>query len=909
MPVNWDKIDAKKYKSSKTREKESPPKHPVLNFVRGELSKRGINLPITPMPEFKRNDIKKTQRMMVDPVKELTGKSVSERVKESDLFKWRPEGFAPAMARNVAGDVVGFAGDVATSPMTYIGTKAWNDVMRAAAANPALRPIIERHLPNMMGGYLKDTAKEVLKTTDDTGRVALDSWLKNREALNSRGVAPDPLPKKAGNINLTKYDPEVQKGIIELVKKDPSIATHKPISMEATAKASAELDGTPVFSKIFDLPEGQLRAEVGKIRTGEDRAIRDILQKDLGSLPQAINEFIAKKKTSDVSRAAFEVGGALREFGRDLKTQQGIYDMIQERIRGIKADPILSDVAKKKLIDGLGGFQKQVLSKEFNPNIFDKAYLVWLNSILSDPRTHMVNMNSNFWFAMAKMPEKFLAAIADTGLVAANKLGVKSLFGVPLTGQRTTFFGEVPAMARGIFRKGKVPIASGTKFEELIPKKGFAKILPTNLLQIEDDIAKNLVGKMEKGALAYRKGVAMRKGAKGLTGLDTVRKEQLYRTFQNEAGKIAKTVKELRHKFPALKVVVPFVDTPANIFSASVERTPAGIAFFGKAKTQEELARRLGVWGASSLAALKIGSLVLNGKVTGEAPRKIDERDAFYRTGKQPNAVRLGDKWVPIERLEPFGGAFSLIANLVQNYKDSDKGIPADKAVEAVSSLASVMVNKTYTSGLNNLFKMITGSDSERSSLAKQFVSGLVTPGVLNYVSDVTDPNIRMTDTIAEKIMGRTPYLSNQVAPRLNAFGEKQPMNTPWIPIRISKANDSALEKELARLEYYPDVVGRKYRGISLTSEERNVLIEAEGKTAKQQLTKLIGMPEYQSLSDEKKKSAIEKVYRDIHEITRPIFIFNKVMKDIKRLRKKSRAERKAYFDNLIKQGIVKQGE
>ena len=48
-----------------------------------------------------------------------------------------------------------------------------------------------------------------------------------------------------------------------------------------------------------------------------------------------------------------------------------------------------------------------------------------------------------------------------------------------------------------------------------------------------------------------------------------------YQTFTNTAGPIADVFKGLVQKYPAARFIVPFINTPANIITFAIERTPA----------------------------------------------------------------------------------------------------------------------------------------------------------------------------------------------------------------------------------------------------------------------------------------------------------------------------------------------
>jgi len=52
-------------------------------------------------------------------------------------------------------------------------------------------------------------------------------------------------------------------------------------------------------------------------------------------------------------------------------------------------------------------------------------------------------------------------------------------------------------------------------------------------------------------------------------------------------------------------------------------------------------------------------------EITGQAPTSPTERDQFYREGKQPFSIKIGDKWVSYQQLEPYNQLFNLMANVI----------------------------------------------------------------------------------------------------------------------------------------------------------------------------------------------------------------------------------------------------
>jgi hypothetical protein len=404
------------------------------------------------------------------------------------------------------------------------------------------------------------------------------------------------------------------------------------------------------------------------------------------------------------------------------------------------------------------------------------------------------------------------------------------------TGKRTQFFGEIPAMIKGAVSREPLPggLAMGSKIDVFTkPLRGMAgKIIgtPTRLLQVEDNLGKNLIGKMELAGQKYA-------GKTGEELIGVVNKEQLYRTFQNDAGVVANALLTMRSKIPALRYVIPFIKTPANLIARGLERTPLGAVkiargALAKTYTQEELAKDLGNLSLGTAGAGWLGLQWAKGNVTGRAPTDSASRDAFYRQGKKPNAIRIGNKWIPLDRLEPLGTSFSTLFNLIQYYTQSKQDTPPGKAMEAIGNLGATLVNKTYLSGFTNLIKVLSDPEMYGEKYLQRLVSSSE-PQIIKFFADLQDPYYREANSVLEQLKSKTPILSKTLPPKLNVFGE--PVKRDFM--NIGKVNESPLEKMIGET---PVGFPRKTIGKDkLTSGEYQWLVQKSGTAIKKILEKI----------------------------------------------------------------------
>ena len=739
---------------------------------------------------------------------------------------------------------------------------------------------LERGLPRKFaialgtaGGTVADIGLAILAEKGiRTGISGLNKLLKlTRPNVPTvfKAIPDEAIPKKAGRINLERLPEEVRRPIAEVVKDKPIIGATPKITNAETIKRAAELRDTPTVRAILAGPEGQFSAEVLKARQGNVQAINGILSRNLNELSESIKTDLVPP-ISALRKTGAELGRALQQQKITPFAKQNILRKIDLKKTQISKDPLFQRTpAAKHLNEQLDQLRELVTGGQIKPDVWDKLYFSWLNAILSDPRTHMVNVGSNAIFSLMKIPERFLSALMDIPLTALGKAGVKRIGKISLTGERQIFFRETPALIKGFFKKVKAPKAIGSKLEQL-NFHAQNKILPTSLLQIEDDVAKNVIGRMELFAQLARR---QAKGGKGLVGVQAIREEQLIRTFQQAPGVIAQQILKARH-IPGIgkgivRWVVPFVRTPANIINEAIKRTPAGIAFLPKATTQAQLAERLALLGSGSVVSAWAGMQYLKGNLTGDAPKNAAERDAFFAQGKQPNAIRLFGNWIPLERIEPGGTALALVVNTIQDFKDSDKELPIERVMDAVGGITQTLTNKTYLSGLTNMMKAITDPERFASAWQERVVAGFFSPGLLNFIAQLKDPFIRQPRGALERIKARIPGLSEQVSPKLTVFGEPIKRPTPFLPVRVSKERTDVIRDELADIGKAVGFPSRVIGKQKLSQEQFTNLLRESGRNLRRGLEFMISQPDWQTLTESEKVREVDKLVRKVRELPR----------------------------------------
>lgn len=753
----------------------------------------------------------------------------------------------------------------------------------------------------------------------------------------------------AGNIRLAKFvDPHVQQVIVDSFNRDPSLmeTARRGVISDAEVQSLADAAGTSVQKIIAKWKPGDV-ANAETI-TAMKRVL-DSKSQDVLTAQKAI-------KAGDNS------DGGLLQLQLAVKEQQVVQQAVSggtaELARGMRAlranvsETLASGDSQKMedLLNKLGGreFTKEIATKlgqldqndptqvaHFlrdlsKPNVQDYLTEYWYNSILSGPPTHIANTNGNIISS--------LLVPAERGISAAVEVPMAALAGRP----RERFFGEAPAAAYGLLHGLQDGVRAAAYvmqhgFSEESALKGEVKAgqafkgpvgnvlnIPSRLMGAEDMLFKGVLKSSNQAADIYR--MAASEGLKGkmlkarideltadVPAAIVAKSGKLadYQLFRSEPDQIAKVMMAVRNitikgtSLQPMRFVIPFISTPVNLTKFGLERSPVGMAYAvgktiatkGSAEASDQMARAL----PASLAAATVGSLVATGAmdITGAAPTDPAKRDAFYRQGKLPFSIRLGNKdgtWHSYQRMEPMNQAFAQIAATIDAVRDAKAGDnPTDIGKRAVFTIAQNIASQTYLQSINGLIQAI--SDPER--YGNQFFQGLAggmvpMSGAMRTAANVIDPRQRQAGGVMEAVESNIPGMSQNVPARMNNFGEDQMQpGSPVNPYKYQQANDSPLETELARLRVEPGATGKTLRGIDLTRQENADYHRMSGQMVKERLQRAMADPRYAGSSEAQKAKVLQTAIDHAKTAAQKAFLDQMVKNQGKDALKKRVADKK----------------
>jgi len=442
----------------------------------------------------------------------------------------------------------------------------------------------------------------------------------------------------------------------------------------------------------------------------------------------------------------------------------------------------------------------------------------WINSILSGPKTHAVNVITNTATAVLQPAERMIAGALGGGREEFLQGGLQYIGLVQSVR-------DAAVLAARAFREGD-PILD--PFRSTVELHGQAAIssarfpwagaaadwlgtvvrMPSRLLMTQDEFFKQLTYRSRIWAAAWRD--ASQSGLEwGSTEFAEFIQRRLDGAFNPDGTAVhqealaaarnvtftddlaastwsggrtfGETLQGVTGNHPFLQLILPFVRTPTNITRFIWNRTPGlnlmraqyfadisgenGAEAAARARAQFVTGGLL--WGAAI-------SFALEGKITGGGPSDPAIRRQLEATGRRPYSFRIVNDdgtvtYRAYDRLDPFGAFFGIAADFAELASFLGERDIEQLSTDMMVALARQLQNKTYLSGLTRAVAALAEPDrrGERfiQSMAGSFVPSLVAQAFRN------DPHMREVRSVMDALRARTPG-SEAMDPVRNILGE-----------------------------------------------------------------------------------------------------------------------------------------
>jgi hypothetical protein len=251
---------------------------------------------------------------------------------------------------------------------------------------------------------------------------------------------------------------------------------------------------------------------------------------------------------------------------------------------------------------------------------------------------------------------------------------------------------------------------------------------------------------------------------------------------------IGKSLTEVVQAIPALRPFIMFPKTAINaasllstytpilngfvkevdeVMNATIETAPAIMSKYGITDLAAAQAAYEGRVALGNVVVAGAVGMYLAGAVTGNGPADRTTRDIWQQLGWQARSIRVGDKWISYDGLEPFHTFFALTADIGDNLGDLGESIAADGLAKLGFLVAQNATNKTFLGGLSPLMDIIgggTASAGASTAIAQTLNNIVPIAGTRNFLSQLFGPGLReVNDNVWDKIRNRNPILRQQL--------------------------------------------------------------------------------------------------------------------------------------------------
>jgi len=534
----------------------------------------------------------------------------------------------------------------------------------------------------------------------------------------------------------------------------------------------------------------------------------------------------------------------------------------------------------------------------------DKIFEFWVNSLLSGPKTHLVNTTSNSLTTMFRplfeTPARAAIDVVESFIKQkprevffsesfADLYGMwrglgqswnmmkrawrtqESIYGAAGTGTKLEYTPAIGGTTGRVVRTPGRALVAADEFFKGVNHAGFSAARSFRQAAKE--------GRKKGFEQLIRRSVEIRKSPEWMAGIEkAARQEAHYRTFTNELGEWGKKLQGLRDQVPGVRYIVPFFRTPTNILKFGMERTPGLGLMIGpgrgalKAGQWREVATKQ-LAGMGAILSAGLVTHVLGGGITGGGPADPHQRRALRSTGWQPYSIKIGERYYSYNRLEPLGIVLGLAADFVELHDHLDTWDAADKIMLTITQN---IFNKSFMDGAINVIRAI--SDPTRyGERWVQRLAGTIIPTGVAQLQQIADPTVRLPyseapflEGIGQALGARTPGVSGQVLPLRDVWG-RPILRDDSLVSRLANPGVSRAElndpvsQEVRRLSQAGILgIGNPSKAVSdqkLTAAQYDKYVERSGELARYRVEGLVQSRYYVRLSDEERAKAIRKEF------------------------------------------------
>lgn len=796
-------------------------------------------------------------------------------------------------------------GDV-SNPAKGAGKKAADDIAKAAAKQSAKEltqegaQTVAKHADELIPkaipkGVIKDAAEAGAKRLTPKGAElsleGADIGKKVRGFTKTVKASDEVSPEVKAAVN-ARYNPITKKGTLaaaeEFASDLPAAKTNILDTLSQPIKDITTQDRANAITVAKKLDAAGDHDAVGQIYTRLAEA---------GTTPG--QQVWAYSLLNNLSPEGLQFRAI-----RDIKRGGGkITDEVKENISKLKDVIAKTDPDTDARGMAINEMSKYIAKQMPKSSLGNRVVDVWRAGLLTGPVTTTGNLAGNTTAALNKFAADPLAAMADR---------FQSIF----TGQRTktaTLRGELSGLKEGLGR-GKTYLKTGYDKRNVaqkydIPTTNYGQSPLGKLFgnytkaiyryqgaQDQPFFYAALKNSLSDQALAAAKnqklsGEARRAFIKEFVSnpakqaLEQASDDAARATFGNKT-KLGEAAAGLQRALgPAGTFLVPFTRVPAAVAMRVIDSTPIGTAKEivkqivnvrrGGAYDQRAMSEAIGNGMIGPIAIAAGASLAKAGEITLGYPKDPKEQELWKQEGKQPYAVKIGDQWLSLNYIQPFGTLLAMGGQFADAAREG--GNWWSNVASAAGVGGQSIINQSFLKGLSGTINAI--NDPQRYS--EQFLeqtAGSVIPNAIRTVARATDPTQRQVEGAGAAIQAGIPGLRQGLPAKTDTFGNEleaptDPVSGLSNPLRPSAeiATAGTVTTELRRLQdaglgINPNNITGKALGdsVSLDDSQIDAITRYTGPRVEEALQGVIEDPRYQKLTPQQQQDVLKKANEDV---------------------------------------------
>jgi endonuclease YncB( thermonuclease family) len=749
---------------------------------------------------------------------------------------------------------------------------------------------------------------------DDVGQPIAREDLDTLEPPASAYEDAPRLVGRVGNLNLERVEnPEEVTRLVQRVREMVQVDNRAldRVTNEELKALARDLNMTPekILARRGGRPPDAAEAYATRVIVHQGRQklaqmarkARGATDEDLARFHNMVEAQVALER--QLAGEAAAAGRVVQQFNALVRGSDDTDQAIKAYLRAAGSREHVEDIAEKiiqlsedpakvgRFVAGAVRTRKRDMLNE-----------LYINSLLSGPQTHIVNMTSNTAVTLWALPEHALTAIIGravgttdrarlgelSGRIVGMIEGARAGFGLAKQAWRTGMpldgisrvearnwkaipnFGKertVPAPLRGLLGEKTTTVPLGSMIRT-----------PTRALTAMDELAKSINRQSATRGLAYRRamngpGTVEEKLQRYVDLVNdpdaplrkAAQDETLYNTLQTPMLTAhGRAVQNWANEAIGAKLIIPFPRSATNLLKWALARNPVGAPLLkefrdavraGGNARNEAIARLTLGTGVSTMAVMA----AMGGHISGAGPSDPKELAALKNSGWAPYSVRVGDEWVSYRRFDPVASLVSIPADFAE-VAEWSTGEEADEiAMNIITAFTRNAQSKTWLKGPADFVQALSDPERHMANYVSNTLATIAVPVGVSQAANALDPEMRNAQTLLDKIRARIPGLSRDVDARLNVWGEpikrSEGLGPDGLtPIYTSRASDSALMKEVARLRLGLSLPQRSLRVggemVELTPEQHSYYTQMSGKAAKAYLEDAITGRRYKRMTD-----------------------------------------------------------